>query len=115
VKPEEYAKLAQENEQLGETLEAMRGAMRKAGITHKFDDWLPSTPEQKGLVAAYRDAQKGLHKLPARYSDTHSIDVSDTQGFPLLFVDAKERDECAKVRPTVLDLFKSYRAEKDKP
>ncbi len=112
MKAEEYAKLAKENETLGAKLEMMRDGLRNARISHKFDDWLPSTPEQKKLVAEYRDAQKGIHRLPDLHNETHSIDVEDSQGYFLLFTDTKDRDECAATKKAVLKLFKSHQPEK---
>lgn len=111
VGPEDFAKQQRENEQLGAKIEKMREGLRAAGIRHKFDEWLPNSDLQEEMVAAYRAEQKKLHRLPDRYSDTHSIDVEDSQGHVLLFADGKEHEECAAVKTAVLKPFPSYRAE----
>lgn len=114
VGPAGFAKQQKENEQRAETIEKMREGLRAAGIRHKVDEWLPNSDLQEEMVAAYRAEQKKLHRLPDLYSDTHSIDVEDSQGSYLLFTDEKERDECAAAKKALLKLFKSYPAEEPK-
>ena len=107
---EAYEKLQKENKATAEKLEAMRDGLRAARISHKFDDWLPNTPEQKKLVADYRAAQKALpyHRLPDVYTDTHSIDIEDSVRFPLSFANAEEAKECWGVKGDIRGLFKPH-------
>lgn len=110
VTVETYEKLLKENKATTEKLDAMRDGLRKAQITHKFDDWLPSTPEQTKSVADYRAAQKAMpyHRLPDLYTDTNSIDLSDSVRFPLLFTDPEVAKECEGVQEAIRKLFKSH-------
>jgi hypothetical protein len=110
VSAEGYAKLRKENETVDGKLEAMRAEMRAARIAHKFDDWIPHTPEQKKLVAAYRAAQKALpfHRLPDLYDHTHSIDVESSIRFPLSFTTEAEAKECAGVNDAIRRLFSRH-------
>jgi len=107
---EKYERLVKENESTGAKLEEMRDRLRAAKITHKFDDWVPSTPEQKKLVEEYRAAQKTMpfHHLPDCYTETHSIDIADSVQFPMDFAYADEAKECNRVKAAVHALFKPY-------
>jgi hypothetical protein len=110
IKSEEYEKLRKENEESGKKLEAMRAELRAAKIAHKFDDWLPDTPEQKKLLAAYRAAQKAMpfHRLPDLYDRTHSIDLEDSIRFPLTFTSPDDAKECEQVKDSIRRLFSRY-------
>jgi hypothetical protein len=110
VTAETYEKLLKENKAITEKLEAMRDGLRKAQITHKFDEWLPNTPEQKKLVADYRAAQKAMpyHRLPDLYTDTNSIDLHDSVRFPLCFTDVEVAKECETVKQAIRKLFKPH-------
>lgn len=110
ITAEKYERFEKENGATSAKLEEMRRGLRAAGISHKFDDWLPSTPEQKKLVAEYRAAQKAMpyHRLPDYYTETNSIDVEDSVRFPLTFADAGEAKECDRVKAAIQALFKPY-------
>lgn len=110
VTAEAYEKLQKENKEIETKLEALRDGLRAARISHKFDDWLPDTPEQKKLVAEYRAAQKAMpyHRLPDVYTDTNSIDIDDSIRFPLCFADEEEAKECKHLYGTIRFLFKSH-------
>jgi hypothetical protein len=113
VSEKEYAQLNKKNAEVEGKVEKLRDGLRAAGIRHKFDDWLPETPEQKKLVEEYRVTQKGIRRLPDLYTPSHSIEFGDSVGFVLLFAEEDERRECEKVKADVRKLFKAYRAEKD--
>lgn len=111
VGPKEYEGQRQENERRAETIEKLREGLRAAGVRHKFDEWLPNSDLQQEMVATYRAEQKKLHRLPDLYSDTHSIEVEDSQGPVMAFARGAERDECAAVRAAVCKPFTPYRAK----
>jgi hypothetical protein len=106
----EFDRMTAENAETEKKLDALRDGLRAAQIRHKFDEWLPSTPEQEKLVTAYRKAQKELpaHRLPDLYDDTNSIDAANSLRFPLLFTTEPERRECTEVEAAVRALFKSH-------
>ncbi|QJW93617.1 hypothetical protein [Frigoriglobus tundricola] len=105
-----FEELRKENEATAAKLDAMRDELRAAGIVHKFDDWLPDTPEQKKQVADYRAAQKAMpfHRLPDLYTQANSIDIEDSVRSPLAFTDAEEAKECRRVKEAIRGLFKSH-------
>jgi hypothetical protein len=105
-----FEDMEKENAETEKKLDKLRDGLRAARITHKFDDWLPDTPEQKKLVAEYRAAQKALpyHRLPDLYTDTNSIDLADSVHFALGFTDAAEAKECRDTRDALRALFKAH-------
>jgi len=110
VSAEAYERMKRENAETEKKLDAHRDGLRAAQIRHKFDDWLPGTPEQEKLVAAYRKAQKELpaHRLPDVFDDLNSVDVARSLHFPLVFTTEREARECADVEAAVRGLFKPH-------
>lgn len=107
---EKYDKMRKENDEIDKKLDAMRDKLRAAQISHKFDDWLPSTPEQKKLVAEYRAMQKAMsyHRLPDLYNDASSIDLADSVDPFLGFASGEEAKECQGVKEAICKLYKSH-------
>ncbi len=110
VTAEAFERMEKENAETEKKLDKLRDGLRAAQIAHKFDDWLPGTPEQKKLVADYRAAQKALpyHRLPDVFTDTNSIDLDESVHWALSFTDANEAKECRGVKESVRGLFKPH-------
>jgi len=111
MRHKEYKRLEAVNARTSKRLEALRDNLRH--IPHKFDDYLPSSPEEKRLVQEYRRAEKKLphHRLPDMYSARHSIDLTRQPVTGWVFVDKKTSQECSKVQGQVIGLFKRYKQE----
>ncbi|MBM3983730.1 MAG: hypothetical protein FJ304_26365 [Planctomycetes bacterium] len=105
-----FGEMEKENAETETKLDTMRDGLRAARIAHKFDDWLPGTPEQKKLVAEYRAAQKALpyHRLPDAFTETRSIDFDESVGHWLSFTNGDEAKECRDTRDAVRALFKAH-------
>jgi hypothetical protein len=105
ITPPQYSAMETENRQTEARLEAMYEGMQD--IPHKFDAFLPSTPEQQQQVAAYNALKQKLHRLP----DFHYHDVSlDVRADDYRGATSQEvADECNKVRRQVYSLLMPYR------
>jgi hypothetical protein len=108
---EEYDRLAKVNAEIDTKMEKLRNGMRAAKIAHKFDSWLPDTPEQKKLVTEYRAAQLLMptHRLPDLYTESYSIEVEDSLGHFMVVADPTEAKECAVVMKDLWRQFKAYK------
>jgi hypothetical protein len=109
VSHKEYAQLSAQNDQTSKRLEVMRDKL--GHIPHKFDDYLPSTPEDKRLVREYQQAKAKLprHRLPDMYSAQHSIYLTRVPVRGWEFVEEETGQECNKVADNIRVLFKPYR------
>jgi hypothetical protein len=89
-------------------LEALRAKLRH--VTNKFDEYLPDTPEDKKLVAAYEVAKKQLSGLrpPDYFTETHGIEEKPPLSVFASLASEKERDECELVRARVTLPFERY-------
>ncbi len=112
ISPARYRRLRAENEATAKKLEALRENLRRR-VSHKFDDFLPRTDEEKRLVAEYRRAQKTLphHRLPDSYTKGCSVRTSTSQSPFAVHASAATKKECDRVRETILGLFHGYRHE----
>ncbi len=109
VSLEEYRKKKVANAETAKKMIALGKTMRHIG--HKFDSYLPSTPEERKLVEQYEELKKSRHDLPDGYSETHSIWISESTGWSCAFADEAVGKECREVRGTIADLFRSYERE----
>jgi hypothetical protein len=109
---EEYAKLKKENESQAVKIERLREGLREARITHKFDDYLPDSPEQKKSVAEYRAEQQKIHTLPNYRSDIHALEISDNRHFTIPMTEQTEIADCAAAMKAICELFKPFPAKK---
>jgi len=112
VSQELYRDWQKVNAQRAEKLEAWRRKLQEARVGHKFDEYVPTTPEQKRLVAAYRKAQKEIpsKRLPFGYTRTCSIDMqtSLSRGFGHTLINKAEERECKQVHKRIVGLFRAY-------
>jgi hypothetical protein len=106
IAPETYRRLAARDSAISEQMATMQDQMRH--IPHKFDAYLPNTPEDKQLVKAYNRLKASLHDLPDYFDEKHSIWVSDSLGWACAFASEEVGDECTAVRNKVLAQFHSY-------
>lgn len=105
---DEYDRLTAQNKAARQTAERLRRGI--ADIPHKFDDYLPGTPEQEQRLKAYRVALADVHwvSLPGLYSTDHAVWLSSTgREFTYVGIPA-ERQECDDVRLAVLRLFGTF-------
>jgi hypothetical protein len=112
VSPEKYREWQKVNARRTETLEEWRRKLRAAQVAHKFDDYVPTTPEQKRLVAEYRKAQKEIpfRRLPNGYTPACSVDVrtSLSGGFGWTLIKKAQNRECGQVNKRIVGLFRTY-------
>jgi len=107
---ERYRQLSAKNSKISRDMAAMRGKMRH--IHHKFDSYLPNTPEDRRLVETYERLGKSLHDLPDCHDEKHSVWVGESVDWPCDFASEKVRHQCATVRNKVLARFQTYRERK---
>jgi hypothetical protein len=104
---DEYERLAAMNA----ASERERDRLRRAvGVSHKFDQFLPSTPEEKERVRAYHEAVAKLpwHTLPDLYTPEYSICLLRSgSGLSYVF-DKPAAAECQDVEETLLRYFGMY-------
>lgn len=108
IGPDERRLLLLKNRETLKALEAQRDGLRD--IPHKFNEYLPSTPDQKQRVAAYEKARKSLvfQDLPGYYTDRYSIYASDSVSPFEGFLDEKVGRECRAVLGKLQGLFTAY-------
>jgi hypothetical protein len=103
---EAYGRSVEENRRISRDMAAMRDKMRH--IHHKFDSYLPDTPEDKRLVETYNRLKGSAHDLPDCHDEKHSIWVRQSVDWPCTFASEKVGHECATVRDKVLAQFQTY-------
>ena len=103
----EYERLAAENAAAGRERDRLH---RAVGLPHKFDDFIATTPEERGRVRAYREAVRKLtwHRLPDLYTPDHSIFLYHSQDGWSYVHDKEVAAECLGVRETLLRYFGMY-------
>ena len=112
VHPAEYHRLRAENAKIQEKVTALYKELVRKKVSGKFDDFLPSTDEEKASVAQYETLKESLHPLP----DFYFNDISLEWGFnspvrPIISVtDDHLRDECKGVQEKVIKLLSKYDA-----
>ncbi len=102
----QYRRMVEENEETFRKLRAMIKKMRH--ITHKFHQYIASTPEDKKLVETYERLRKSFHRVPDLFSPEHSITlrVSPDSGSGFVAIaDKQVQAECAAVRGKIEKLF----------
>jgi len=113
VTQEEYDRWRAENDRSNKKRGEMTETLRKRGIGHKFDEFAPSTPEEKRLVAEYVRAVAALpyHTLPGLFAEGYSVNLSRLLLDPVSigFRDETERKECSEVYHRVWTLFTPYK------
>ena len=108
----DYDKLKSENDASSARREAMQRKI--AHITHKFDDYLATAPEDKKLLAEYRAQEKELrfHDLPDLYSTDAAFQVRTSWRVDWEYVhDPKVQRECQDAWDAVTKLLGMYDAE----
>ena len=79
-------------------------------VSHKFDEFVPTTPEEKARVKAFREAAAKLprHELPQLYSLDHSVFVTLPLDGWSYFAPGAASDECRAVEASLSRLFGVY-------
>ncbi|OHB74214.1 MAG: hypothetical protein A2Z34_10295 [Planctomycetes bacterium RBG_16_59_8] len=103
---EELADMRHHNEEVSETIARLTEKMRH--ITHKFDDYLPTTPEDERLVKEYRDPQALYREIPRYHFNGFSAVVTSEPSEILQFSSPQEWQECNTVRAAVISCLKEY-------
>jgi len=103
---EAYGQLVEENDGVSRDTAAMRDRMRH--IRHKFDSYLPNTPEDRRLVETYDRLRKSLHDLPDCHDEKHSVWMGESVAWPCAFASEKVGHECETIRDKVLARFQTY-------
>jgi hypothetical protein len=106
---DEYETMVAENRASDKRSDELRESLR--GIPHKFQEYAPSTDEEKAAVKKYHEAVKKLirHELPDLYTPDRSIKVIQSWHW-LEHVD-KEFEECGAVEKALLHFFGVYDGE----
>lgn len=104
---ERLAEMRRHNKEVAETLVRLAEKMRH--ITHKFDDYLPTTPEDERLVKEYRAAQALYREIPRYHYNGFPVAVTSEPSDALQFALPQEWQECQKVRTMVLSCLEEYR------
>lgn len=104
VTPAQYKQWAAENTGIETQLDEMREQMR--GITHKFDSYLPTTPQEEQQVALYEAVKRKLHRLPDYHYRDISLDyASNDYRYPAR---PEVAEECTRAKRAVLGLLTKY-------
>ena len=105
---QEHERLAAENVASDKEQERLRRGL--AGITQKFEDYAPRTPEEQVRVAAYRDAVAKLHwtMLPDLYCQDYSLWLFISNNGNSSVYGEGPAEECNKVHAAVLRFFAMY-------
>ncbi len=108
---EERERLRVENDKAAIALRKQEEAL--SGITHKFGEYLPNTPEEKKRVEDYDKARKALRfrELPRFHTDRHSLYARTSPDFGAGFLDEEVGQECRRVEAKVFALYTAYDAE----
>ena len=102
-----YARLNAENAAYDKHRAQMKRDMRN--IPHKFDSFIPDTPEQRTRVAEYEKFLASYHPLPDFYCDDYSVTSSAPDDGTLIIYDPPGADtECKNVKQRILSLFHPY-------
>lgn len=104
---DEYDRLAAINEASNKEHDRLKSLVR---VTHKFDDFLPSTPEEKERVRLYREAVAKLprHELPDLYTPEHSVTFLHSWDGWSSPHDKIIKAECDEVQESILRYFGVY-------
>ncbi len=105
---ETYERLAAENAATEKERERLERGLRD--ISHKFDQYIPATPEEQKRLAAYREAVANLprHELPDLYGEDISIWLLvSNDGWSYVY-DKDVGAECNGIFETVLRFFGMY-------
>ena len=106
---QEIDRLRAENDRRAKVIEGHIKGLE--GVDHKFDDYLPNTPEERKLVDAYHAAEKAnpIVPLPEYCTETRSVyDESPLDTPNLVFIDEEVGKECGEVKGKVSSLFRSH-------
>jgi hypothetical protein len=110
VSMDDYERMVEVNKESSKEYDRLH---RAVGLTHKFDDFIATTAEEKDRVRKFREAVAKLtyHELPDLYTPDHSLYFrSELNGrvmrpFP---TDKKIREECAAVEEKLKLGFGKY-------
>ena len=106
VSADDYDRLAAVNAASDKEYDRM---LRAVNVTYKFDQFAPTTAEEKERVRMFKEAVAKLprHALPDLYTPDHSIIFLHGDGWSYP-VAADVRAECADVEQVLLRLFGMY-------
>jgi hypothetical protein len=107
--PRSLPQLAEMRRQNATVQEKLAGLEKKMGrISHKFDQYLPSTPQEKKLVAEYAATKATYCEVPEYHFEDFAayvtVEPPDLYGFYSL----KDSEECKSVRVAVLSNLQPY-------
>jgi hypothetical protein len=113
LSPEQYEFRRQENHKMSDALNSLQEKIDKSGISHKFGSYLPTTDEQKKLVAELNALRERRHILPTHYSAGHSISIENSETYLAKPVNDDDNQECSRVVSAVSNLYTPYAHSSD--
>jgi hypothetical protein len=114
--PGDKAEIRKQNEAVSEKLAALRNNMRH--IAHKFDDYAPSNPEEKKLVAEFAALKAAYRVIPEYHFESFAVYLTEflpTPNFGVSFYSDQDRQEYGRVHTAVLANLQAYEQNTPQP
>jgi hypothetical protein len=75
---EDYRRLVEADKAMKAKVERMYEELESRRLSGKFDDFLPKTPDDKRLIAEYKQLKESIQPLPQFYNDRYTVDIKDS-------------------------------------
>jgi hypothetical protein len=77
VTDKEYRRMVEANKTAMARIDALNHELVARKVTHKFDSFLPDSPEEKKMIAERDRLKKNLRQLPQFHSDKQTVYIED--------------------------------------
>jgi hypothetical protein len=106
LSPEQLTEMRGRNEAILEKLARLESEMRH--IFHKFDNYIPSNPQEKKLVDEYATTKAAYRVLPQHHFQGFAVYVTVEPPTMIGFYSEKDSQEFERVRAAVLSDLRPY-------